>query len=61
MVRAAVVTKYNSKTYRIDEVDFTRSPLSTFEFEGRQTSFSKYYSEKYKEKIIDQNQCLLVS
>jgi len=30
MIGAVIITLYNNKTYRIDEVDFEATPLSTF-------------------------------
>ena len=29
-----VITSYSRKTYRVDDVDFTMNPLSTFERNG---------------------------
>lgn len=31
---STVITYYNNMTYRIDDVDFTMNPLSTFEQNG---------------------------
>jgi len=31
---STVITLYNRKTYRVDDVDFTINPLSTFERDG---------------------------
>jgi len=36
---STIITHYNRKTYRIDDVDFTMTPLSTFEKNGTQVSF----------------------
>jgi aubergine-like protein len=33
-----VITHYNSKTYRIDDIDFSMSPLSTFLKNGSEVS-----------------------
>lgn len=35
---ATVITHYNRKTYRVDDVDFTMNPLSTFDQHGVQVS-----------------------
>jgi aubergine-like protein len=35
-----VITHYNHKTYRIDDIDFSVSPLSTFNQNGNEVKFS---------------------
>jgi len=35
---STVITHYNRKTYRVDDVDFTMNPLSTFEQNGVEVS-----------------------
>lgn len=40
-----VLTGYNNKTYRIDDVDFTITPSSTFLRGGKETTIQQYYSE----------------
>ena len=42
-----VLTGYNNKTYRIDDVDFKITPLSTFSRNKtkRETTIQQYYSE----------------
>ncbi|XP_060658910.1 protein piwi [Drosophila nasuta] len=56
-----VLTDYNNKTYRINDVDFTKSPLATFNCKGRDISFVEYYLTKYNIRIRDHKQPLLVS
>lgn len=36
---ATVVTKYNQKTYRVERVDFSMSPSTTFDKNGTQVSY----------------------
>lgn len=36
---STVITHYNRKTYRIDDIDFSMTPLSTFDQHGTQVSF----------------------
>ncbi len=41
-----VLTTYNSKTYKIDEIAWERSPLQTFPMrDGSQCSFIQYYED----------------
>lgn len=56
-----VLTGYNNKTYRIDDVDFTMSPMSSFTTKDGDVSFYDYYKSKYNIQIRDPGQPLLVS
>ncbi|XP_001352313.3 protein piwi isoform X1 [Drosophila pseudoobscura] len=56
-----VLTDYNNKTYRINDVDFAQSPKSTFSCKGKDVSFIEYYLTKYNIRIRDHNQPLLIS
>lgn len=61
VIGTVVLTGYNNKTYRVDDVDFDASPSSTFETKGGPKSIVDYYREKYDLKIKDAGQPLLVS
>lgn len=39
---ATIITHYNKKTYRIDDIDFNLSPLSTFLKNGSEVSYFSY-------------------
>lgn len=56
-----VLTAFNNRTYRIDDVDFTKSPKSTFDKKDGPISFIEYYQQRYNITIRDPNQPLLVS
>ncbi|EDV32449.2 uncharacterized protein Dana_GF14047 [Drosophila ananassae] len=56
-----VLTDYNNKTYRINDVDFGQTPKSTFSCKGKDISFVEYYLTKYNIRIRDHNQPLLIS
>ena len=43
LVGQMVITKYNNKTYRIDDIDYTKSPMSTFDRRDGPVSFMDYY------------------
>lgn len=47
--------------YRIDDIDFSQSPLSKFEGKGVQVSFMEYYKVNYGIDITDTNQPLLIN
>lgn len=56
-----VLTGYNNKTYRIDDVDFDSSPKSTFDTRDGPKNYLDYYQARYQIKIRDPNQPLLIS
>lgn len=52
IIGSIVLTTYNNKTYRIDDVDFNSSPSSTFsKRDNSQISYVDYYREKYNLRI----------
>lgn len=64
LVKQIVLTRHNNKTYRIDDVDFTKTPMSTFtrtsEKKEENLTFLAYYEKFHQLKITDRNQPLLV-
>ena len=59
-----VMTLYNKKTYRVDEVDFSQNPMSTFHLrkEDKEVSYVDYYRSRYPNaRVNDMKQPLLVS
>ncbi|XP_059612414.1 protein aubergine-like [Phlebotomus argentipes] len=62
LIGAHVVTEYNNLTYRIDDVDFTLSPSSSFQKQnGDKITFIQYFRERYNCNIRDAKQPMLVS
>lgn len=51
-----VLTGYNNKTYRIDDVDFTKSPMTTFTRRDEEVTIEKYYVEVSIANILLQAQ-----
>lgn len=45
LVGCTVLTRYNNRTYRIDDIDWGKTPMHTFESSsgGHQISFMDYY------------------
>lgn len=60
MITRIVITKYNNRSYRIDDFDFERSPKTSFDVNGRDMSIIDYYKEQYNIKIQDENQPMIV-
>ncbi|XP_011187514.1 protein piwi [Zeugodacus cucurbitae] len=56
-----VLTDYNNKTYRINDVDFSKNPTKTFKCKEKEVSFIDYYYQKYHIRIRDPKQPLLIS
>jgi len=62
IIGTIVMTKYNKKTYRVDDIDFSRNPLSTFQKRDKsEITFMEYYQTQYEESIRDSHQPLLIS
>ena len=63
LVGQIVMTGYNNRTYRIDDVDFVNRADSTFHLrkEDRHITYLEYYQTRYQLKIRYLNQPLLVS
>ncbi|XP_053507651.1 piwi-like protein 1 isoform X2 [Ictalurus furcatus] len=61
LVGVIVLTKYNNKTYRIDDIAWDQTPNNTFTRGDTDISFNEYFSSRYDLQITDRNQVLLVS
>ncbi|XP_063287992.1 piwi-like protein 1 [Pelobates fuscus] len=62
VVGQIVLTKYNNRTYRIDEVFWNMSPLSTFKkYDGTDITFVDYYKTQYGIVIKDMQQPLIAN
>ena len=62
LMGAVVLTRYNNKTYIVDDVDWDLTPSNTFmDDTGREKSFVDYYRQRYNIDIKDKKQPMLVS
>ncbi|KAE9532669.1 hypothetical protein AGLY_009750 [Aphis glycines] len=62
VLESIVLTRYNNKTYRIDDIDEKSSTQSTFlKKDGSKISFIDYYKERYGVTISNQKQPMLIS
>ncbi|XP_071483412.1 piwi-like protein 1 [Diadema antillarum] len=61
IVGMVVLTRYNNKTYRIDDIDWRSNPKCTFQSRGEDISFIDYYKKSYNLEITDPGQPLLIS
>ncbi|NXO01449.1 PIWL1 protein, partial [Rhinopomastus cyanomelas] len=57
-----VLTKYNNRTYRIDDIDWDANPQCTFlKADGSEISYIDYYKKQYNLDIHDLNQPVLIT
>ncbi|XP_033172824.1 protein aubergine [Drosophila mauritiana] len=56
-----ILTDYNNKTYRIDDVDFESTPLCKFQTNDGEISYVDYYKKRYNITIRDFQQPLVMS
>ncbi|XP_059194229.1 piwi-like protein 1 [Centropristis striata] len=61
LIGLIVLTKYNNKTYRVDEIAWDHTPNNTFTRRDKEISFKNYYKDQYGLDVTDGNQVLLVS
>ncbi|XP_038674833.1 piwi-like protein 4 isoform X1 [Scyliorhinus canicula] len=62
LVGFIVLTRYNNKTYRIDDIDWSVKPTNAFKkADGTEITYIDYYSQQYDASITDLNQPMLVS
>ncbi|XP_065335975.1 piwi-like protein Siwi [Cloeon dipterum] len=57
-----VMTHYNNRTYRIDDIDFDANPMTQFSLkDGSKSTFVEYYKKRYNITITNLQQPLLVT
>ncbi|XP_065831086.1 piwi-like protein 1 isoform X3 [Oscarella lobularis] len=62
LIGTSVLTRYNNKTYRIDDINWDMTPKSKFKrSQDEEVTFLEYYSKQYNLKIEDVNQPMLIS
>jgi aubergine len=62
LVGQIVLTRYNNRTYRVDNIDWNKTPKSLFtKRDGTQVSYEQYYLTAYNIRIRDASQPLLVT
>lgn len=61
LIGEIVLTRYNNATYRIDEIDFTQTPMSVFTKRGEPLTYADYYRQTYNIEIKDKSQPMLLS
>uniref|UniRef100_A0A3Q3XAQ2 Piwi-like protein 2 n=1 Tax=Mola mola TaxID=94237 RepID=A0A3Q3XAQ2_MOLML len=61
LLGSIIITRYNNRTYRVDAIEWKKSPKDTFTLmDGTKTTFVEYYSKNYGITIKDMDQPLLM-
>lgn len=60
LIGLSILTRYNNKMYRIDDILFDKNPMSTFDLRGEPVTFVEYYKKQYDIEIKDKGQPLLL-
>ncbi|XP_049618572.1 piwi-like protein 2 isoform X1 [Syngnathus scovelli] len=61
LVGNIIITRYNNRTYRVDSIEWDKSPKDTFTLmDGTKTTFVDYYSKHYGIIIKEMDQPLLM-
>ncbi|KAM3924689.1 LOW QUALITY PROTEIN: piwi-like protein 2 [Leptodactylus fuscus] len=61
LIGSIVITRYNNRTYRIDDIEWKKTPKDVFTMsDGTNISFIDYYSKNYGITVKDVDQPLLV-
>ncbi|XP_062999758.1 piwi-like protein 1 [Elgaria multicarinata webbii] len=62
LVGLIVLTRYNNKTYRVDDIDWDSNPQEVFKkSDGSEIRFVDYYKMQYGQEITDLHQPVLIS
>ncbi|XP_053530289.1 piwi-like protein 2 isoform X3 [Ictalurus punctatus] len=61
LIGSIVITRYNNRTYRIDDIEWDKSPKHSFTMaDGSETTFVDYYRKNYGITVKELDQPLLV-
>ncbi|CAJ1068159.1 piwi-like protein 2 [Xyrichtys novacula] len=61
LLGSIIITRYNNRTYRIDAIEWNKSPKDTFTLmDGTKTTFVDYYRKNYGIEIKEMDQPLLM-
>uniref|UniRef100_A0A2K5K4F0 Piwi like RNA-mediated gene silencing 4 n=1 Tax=Colobus angolensis palliatus TaxID=336983 RepID=A0A2K5K4F0_COLAP len=62
LIGLIVLTRYNNRTYSIDDIDWSVKPTHTFQKrDGTEITYVDYYKQQYDITVSDLNQPMLVS
>lgn len=61
VIGTSVLTCYNNRTYKVDDIDWDSNPQVTFDRKGEDISLVDYYKQHYGITITDLEQPLLIN
>jgi len=61
IIGRVIMTKYNNKTYRVDDINWEETPMTRFPIKGETSPLMDYYKRQYNIDVKDKNQPLLVN
>lgn len=62
LVGSIIMTRYNNRSYRIDEIDTTKKPTDTFmRSDGSEISFADYIRQQWSVEVKDLKQPMIVN
>jgi aubergine-like protein len=63
LIGVTILTSYNKRTYKVDDIDFDKSPKDSFalDADGTETTYQQYYKDKYQAEVTDMNQPVLIT
>lgn len=62
LVGTIIMTRYNNRSYRIDEIDTTKNPSHTFtKSDGTEISFANYIRQQWNVEVKDLRQPMIVN
>lgn len=60
LLGTSVITSYSKQTYRVDDIDFDSTPLSTFKYGNTLITYLEYFKKHWGQEIKVHDQPLLV-
>ena len=62
LVGTIIMTRYNNRSYRVDEIDLTAKPSSTFvKSDGTELTYAAYMRQQWNVTVQDMNQPMIVN
>jgi aubergine-like protein len=61
LVGTIVMTSYNRKTYKVEDIEWTVTPSHTFDCKGTPVTYADYYQTRYQITLKDMTQPMLVA
>lgn len=62
LIGSTILTSYNKRTYKVDDIDFNLSPKDTFTIdavqegeEAKVTTYAEYFKSKYDAQVNELN------